>query len=252
MKRTFFALGLLLPVGCVLLVDEVDTFGSDCKIQGAETACGSCLRSNCQPAVNACCGDPQCDATGIDQCALGNCAVQGQRSAWENCTLAACSEACGLGTSDGGLDAGSDAGMDAADAAEDSFTPPTVTNCTTSINSCSCNAGAAPNGVVCDKTKVDNGYCCADATWPAAGNCRCQRLSCENISGDCECGLVPNGPLSSCQPTTSQPNCCARPDFGTCLCSKKICESWVGDPVAACTPQTTPCHNGKSVTSCSY
>lgn len=252
MKRTLFALGFVLPLGCVLLVDDVETFGKDCPIQGADTVCGTCLRANCQAAINACCGDSKCDTTRIDQCALGACTAQFQGQAWEHCALSMCGTACGL-VLDGGLDGSADAPTDVNDAAEDSFTPPTVTGCTTSFNSCSCAAGASPNGVVCDKTRVENGYCCADASWPAFGNCRCQKLSCETISGDCECGIVQDGALSSCQPTTSLPNCCARPDFGTCLCSKKICESWVGNPVVACTPETTPCPNGgKSVTSCSY
>ena len=257
MKRLLLSLCFALPVGCVLLVEDVDTFGETCTIQGSQTVCGQCLVANCQGPINFCCGDPNCDATRIDQCALGNCTAVNQASVWESCAFSACGSQCGLTGVDGGLDGSSDGASDAtidvANDAKDSSSPPVVTNCTTDFNSCSCTVGGPSNTTVCDRTTINNGFCCADATWPASGNCRCKTLFCEVNSFGCECGLVQSGSMGSCQPTASLPNCCAMPSFGTCVCNKKICESWVGDSVAECTALTMPCpNNGKPVTSCSF
>ncbi len=91
------------------------------------------------------------------------------------------------------------------------------------------------------------------STWPSSGNCQCETLFCEINSFGCECGLVQSGPMYECKPNASQPYCCAPHDTGTCLCNKKICESWYGAPVTECTATTTPCPSGKkSVTACSF
>jgi hypothetical protein len=236
----------------VLLVDEPTTsFSGPCRFLGSDSLCGQCLRDKCPGSIDTCCRDSSC-APQLDQCGSGSCGAIEGASSWESCAHESCLQQCGLGVGveDGGMDAQTDGSEDAP---VDTFTPPSTTACITQQGSCSCNVADAPNGVVCEASTVDNGYCCADAGWPGQGSCRCKKMTCETNYYGCECGLVDNGPMQSCQSTTSHPNCCRTHDYGTCICSNKLCESWFGVPVAECSTQTIGCpNNGKRVTSCSF
>jgi hypothetical protein len=72
-------LAFVLPaMGCVLLVPDVAGDGT-CRFEG-ETPCAACIRTRCQPGVDACCGDEACSGddghgatmAAIDACGSGN------------------------------------------------------------------------------------------------------------------------------------------------------------------------------------
>jgi hypothetical protein len=82
------ALLLLVPLsGCILIAPNFDPVGN-CPIHG-DSACGTCLRANCQGEINNCCGTKECRETeysigsddetfttvsALDTCAAGNAA----------------------------------------------------------------------------------------------------------------------------------------------------------------------------------
>ena len=105
---------LLLPAaGCVLVVPTIEHEGQ-CAITGT-SACATCIRTNCQPTINACCDDASCSGTeghspvldALDECATGNktgCASglgdaqSTTAGAVRTCVISTCQEACLAGT----------------------------------------------------------------------------------------------------------------------------------------------------------
>src|SRR5690606_6782815 len=101
---------LVVPAaGCVLLVPNLASDGV-CDFEG-ETACATCIRAHCQPAVNACCGQRECggygagsdDIAAVDACGRGEkdaCAKgleQSSSAAGKSvatCVAAECSDTC--------------------------------------------------------------------------------------------------------------------------------------------------------------
>ncbi len=104
------ALGLALAPGCILFVGDPSLETTACQFQGETTACGSCIKTSCQPQVNACCLDHDCASqlTNLDLCAeTGACASLAASSglaALGSCVAAACPSSCSSVTGAGNPD----------------------------------------------------------------------------------------------------------------------------------------------------
>ena len=105
----FVAAAVLPSAGCVLVVPELQ-HDPHCGFTGT-SACGTCLKTSCQTAIDACCSDSACNGgdghsealDAIDACAGGNqdaCAsglggaVSGTAGAMRTCVTTTCKDAC--------------------------------------------------------------------------------------------------------------------------------------------------------------
>lgn len=94
---------------CVILMPPIDA-GPDCQVHGS-SACGTCLREQCQPTINECCGDGACRGVGdtggaltsLDECAEGkvdacvgwvNSSRSSSQAGVRSCLVASCREEC--------------------------------------------------------------------------------------------------------------------------------------------------------------
>jgi hypothetical protein len=109
-KWVMYACVSLPMLGCVWLVPPIDHSAAHCEFKG-ESACGTCLRTSCTGAIDACCGDSSCrDSDGhsetldaVDSCAAGSSAAcagalgkgtSATASAVRACVVGTCKSAC--------------------------------------------------------------------------------------------------------------------------------------------------------------
>ena len=217
--------------GCILFVDSGSSgFSTTCGIASADTTCGQCITSSCQPAIDACCADGACSASlgAVDSCAGGDCssfeAVYAPAfSPLADCIERACADAC-------------------------PFTLPPASTCTVDGNSgvvCGCSIPQSGSGNLIICRPPSNGLCCADEGWPAGTtSCECISPICSTYSNACVCETATqNDPSFFVQKCTSA-HCCEKFD-GSCWCSTDACET--GDiEVDECTPDLVTCGQSQS------
>ena len=226
--------GVLLVVGCggcILLVDSSptgDVFATTCGFAHSDTACGQCIASSCQSAIDACCKDATCQQHlgALDTCAGGDCTALENDLAVAlrpvgDCVMPACAAAC-------------------------AFTYADSTNCTTGPGpgvTCHCTIpqqGAPANTTKCGPPK--GGLCCATTGWPAGTTtCSCVAPVCSTYANGCACESSPQNTsptfyVSSC----TSAHCCLRTD-GSCFCSTDSCFSDEIDVGTTCTPADVTC-----------
>ncbi len=233
------AFGLLgaLVGSCILFVSP-PTGGDTCQFAGVLSSCGACVRDQCQPQVNACCGDNGCAGALHD---LETCATSQDRSCTAlqsgeagNATGAALS-ACVSAQCRG--ECQPFAGTPETACTEPNFGQGTV---------CGCQLSTQPNDFACSATVYPSTLCCAPAGWPAAGlECDCQVLGCTPTADGCFCALVSYTPTGqSCM----APSCCV--DRDTCTCGAAPCTSFE-TKVPSCDVTRVHCKDGQvEVASC--
>lgn len=92
-------------IGCVLIVPPIDHTSGRCEITGS-TACATCLRTSCQTAIDACCGDASCAGEeghsaildALDECGAGNPSTCAEGIGTGESTTAASVRTCVTGT----------------------------------------------------------------------------------------------------------------------------------------------------------
>ena len=117
LSRALVALSVFAG-GCIFFVDTTD-LGLACRFDGDDsTACGKCVASSCQAAVNACCAADACKGSlgDLDRCGRGaGCATLlgtapgvAPRDALIGCIQTSCAATCtATGDTDGGSDGAS-------------------------------------------------------------------------------------------------------------------------------------------------
>jgi hypothetical protein len=261
---------LVLQPACIFFVPDTGPLESTaCHFKGQTvTACGVCVASKCQGAVNACCTDSTCQGSldDLDTCAGSDAGYAGclsltmgdptfNSSASLNSLVACMEEACApdcAGVPDGGS-------PDAPFVMSNE-----VISCMSSgPSACSCDVymEAAPNTVECDPGAFGNGgICCAQPGYPALAKvCECVPYLCamDNM-GDCDCSTNPEDlsalgfPTSECD-DGSGGVCCLLSD-GLCQCTTSEVTCPEGTMVDMCylPPMTGGCPAGtSSAPSCS-
>ncbi len=263
MLRPAFAIVFALALtGCVFLVDSLpDDTSTTCHLttppfSSGDNACKTCITTNCQTPLNACCGDTTCQAQldNVDSCASeSGCAALAAAGGTEGATtdLISCiANACGSSCS--GIDAGP------ANDASTSSCSACKTSCVRSSTEqeCSCvvpSASQPGNTVNCDDETFTNSICCASTGWPsvANGSCACETLFCDDNGGDsyCSCQLGSgSGDVSSCYPGSSgASSCCVSADQRSCTCDpNNPCDQTGETSVDHCGTDTMPCSTSGS------
>lgn len=235
-RRSVALLPPLLVASCVLVVNP-EIGGSACHFQGEEGLCGTCIRNECQPAVDGCCADGACGTTmaALDGCASAHdarCdalkgAQGGAGGELAACVRTRCRGACEAtsGTSSTRCDAIALSGRTA----------------------CECSLSDRPNDFICSSALFSETLCCAPKSWPGPGlDCQCRSVSCQPTADGCRCTLALNSPTDvECTGSI----CCASEDV--CVCGERACDSWE-TRVASCNLGALRCKDGQSaVPSCS-
>ena len=232
---------LLGGAGCVLLVTDKD-YGTHCKLSGADTGCGRCLKSRCQLDVDACCRDDACSSTlsAAEGCALqkaGACediatrqTKAGAEGALATCAATLCGAVCQ-----------SFAGVSETTCKEPVFARGAACECTSTPS--------AGNDFACSPASYEGTVCCAPDSWPAAGTqCQCKAISCDGTPEGCSCGLAIDTPPKRSQ--CEAPPCCVSlidPDQCSCrpTCFEK--EKSVPSCSATGTARAIGCPKGQHV-----
>lgn len=220
-------------------------------------ACGRCLSSACQAAIDGCCGDETC--SGVMDLVDG-CASDGSEpceaivssghplaAPLATCLTTNCAEACGLAES---------ASTGAQGSAASSSTGMAVPqlSCSTSDDTCSCQLTTTSQvgNAVCNESSFGGASCCAHSQYPQKGSCRCTRARCErNFQTDtCRCASSIDGPNvgTACGVYTH----CCQSKFGLgCACHSYVCADYDVE-VDECTSQTLGCSSSEvEVSTCS-
>jgi hypothetical protein len=225
--------------GCILLVSPT-SYGTTCHFSGMGTTCGSCIASQCQTEVNACCVDPGCSGTldALDQCASGDggaCSAIDSETASNDvnsaglaaCIVRSCSNLC------------------------ETHSSTSKTSCSVPEfgggHSCQCSLSDQSNDTVCSSAAFPDTLCCAPDGWPAPSlQCTCQQLSCGPTADGCDCFLSPG---ESCTHVCSATICCQNLD--DCYCGSAACLAQEKQ-VPSCSLSVVGCPVGnKQVESCS-
>jgi len=208
---------------CTLALDSPKALTPDCKFDGSDGVCGTCIRQHCSTQLGSCCGDANCQATldALDRCAGKSdqtaCSTLRTNTTLGSCVNASCKDQC----------LGEGKGM-----------------CFSSDGSCNCNDIAPSDAATCSESSIGGGSCCADFGWPGSGlACDCLAFRCKETADGCACSSS-GGPNTSC----SGVHCCI--SGGDCRCGTKACESYE-TPVDACTSALVSCNGRSRVTSCS-
>jgi hypothetical protein len=110
LKRLAVAAALAAS-GCVLLALDPDDFSTDCRFEGDDNECGTCMIESCRSEINACCADTLCNVTmkyTVDECvprracpglARSESTAGSRRTADETfkaCVTRSCASLCGI------------------------------------------------------------------------------------------------------------------------------------------------------------
>jgi hypothetical protein len=239
---------LVATVAVLWLACAPSGLGGTCRFSGDDSSpCGMCIAANCQAQVNTCCGDDWCASRlgALDECATGSSCTS---LASTDRALAECVAAsCAMCDQAGGTDAG------ARDSGPKDSEPRFKSNCSSPDNyGCICSP-AGGGDTVCNETAVNDGICCADRGWPAAGTlCTCKPFTCEQVFGSpfvelrCELEDLHTGISEG-----TGPLCCL--GFNTCKCGPSDMGCDDEDVVPRCASSVMPCGSSKTrVDSCSY
>jgi len=235
-----FGLLSTLLGGCILLISPA-TGTTTCEFAGASTMCGSCVQANCQPAVNACCGDSTCTAlSDLEACATQHGTTctslqSGAEGGDAGAALAAC-----IGQSCRG-ECQPYSGRGTTSCSEPDGVQGTACDCVLP------DADDPVNDFVCSTAAYPGTLCCAPDGWPGPGlQCACDVLSCDASQQGCECSLAYYLPSSQvCQ----TPYCCAYGDG--CSCRASACYTYE-TVVTSCNIAVVSCPMGQhQVDSCS-
>jgi len=246
LPRALWPLGALAAVvssaSCIAIVSP-DGPGPRCRFAGEDTACGACVASKCQPAVDACCGDGECTDRGlsfVERCTQGDhraClmlasdvgATSPVRRELARCADTECGTTC-----------------------RDS-TARSITACEAPTygqgKACECTISSTANDRPCSEATYAGTICCAAAGWPAPGTeCGCAPISCQDVAtGRCLC-VRSSGPSFAAR--CDGLHCCA--DQETCACGSEPCNTRFTTEVASCAIEELSCPSGHTrVTSCS-
>ncbi len=217
---------------CILFVnDDPGSLGTSCRFSGQDaSACGICLASSCQKAIDSFCISSSCRDRGmaaVDACATGmsdQCLSSDLSPDLSSCIVSACAKEC-LGG---------------------------ITNCSSGTNECTCNIELhSPNAVACGESTVRNSICCADASWPKNGSCRCTYWGCMIQSTRCDCSPRSFAGSSSdykdaCYPPQGGGYHCCRSSYGSCSCDMSSCLSSETE-VPDCSLTSAGCSTGSSL-----
>lgn len=207
---------------CALLLDGAPALGTTCEFQGDSSDCGRCLQEACEDEIAACCsggcGDvlddlDACAGEGdIDACARLKDADDEEREELARCAGNACSSAC-------------------------SSAPP-ITRCRGDGEACTCVIDRDdPNDETCS---VELGGCCADATWPASGECTCAELYCYDSGSSCACARDrPGGDEETCDDGPYD-YCCITPEGCECQ-DDRPCVELGYEPTSSCRVRASVC-----------
>lgn len=224
--------------GCYAII-HADTPSDHCGFSGAETACGTCLRKECQTEIDKCCGDKDClkgdyssdkpFMEALDLCASGDPAVCAtitsskeyayvtQAKILASCLTDKCLSAC-AGTS-----------------------APHRSCKDTDPHKCDCTNDTEKQGVACSLASVGGGDAAICVNW--SGGCRCALMACTGGSTYCTCSNTgESGGFTGCNgdPASKYSHCCVKVDASSgtvqCRCDELSCST--GDAeVSACTDE---------------
>jgi len=237
-------LGVLLG-GCILFVSS-PPYGSSCRFAGEQSACGACVTTRCQDAVNACCTVDACASTLRD---LEGCASKHD----ETCTTLA-----SAARSDGPTSTDLRACVASRCAGEcQPLQGVSETSChelaLAAGAACSCvtSAAAGPNDFTCSRAVFPSARCCTPKGWPAAGlECSCKRAQCNPTADGCFCSLVDYTPDQEACGGTPGLFCCASAKDAQCTCRSHAC--FAGEElVPSCSADVIGCGVQDTVDSCS-
>jgi hypothetical protein len=224
--------GSLFTASCVLFVPE-STVGEHCAFDGAQTACGACLRSVCASAIDDACRDrtqlqsvvpvmEECAAKSDDAC------DRVPASDVASCMKEKCGAFCYFKSGQ------------------------SQTHCTESFLApglaCTCDTTGSPNDLKCASDAYPRARCCAPSGWPGPGlECTCAAIACAPTQDGCNCVLTDNLD-STIADTCSGAHCCATSDH--CQCRARVCTGGERE-VATCTKTELGCPEGRrEVASC--
>jgi hypothetical protein len=241
--------GIAVPsAGCVIFLNP-DVPGEHCGFKGTGD-CATCLRENCETAIDACCNDEECSDDRsyalstilqlIDICGEGNdaprCAYEsstgitsGNEGVVRACLKKSCATECfGNGRSHTKCDL-KDGG-----------------------SSCKCADDKESSGPACNKESV-KGTCALTKR-----GCTCGEYSCSSGNRSCSCGFGGIGESKTCQRPASKSTCCLAYDaYGeiqcTCDFDGASCRGADEVPITSCNETEVLRVLGKGVVdSCSY
>jgi hypothetical protein len=231
-------------LSCVLVVPS-RRIADHCELLGAATECGACLTARCQSEVDACCGDPTCEATDlrtIEQCAatggpacsvLSDASRNPRAATATRCAATQCAGYCAA-KAPGRTQTFCREPAGAAGAA------------------CACKVDpASANAFACSAEVIAGTLCCAPGGWPAAGlECDCLPMRCTPTTGGCFCDRV-DYTLPGATATCKGLHCCANAQ-ASCECSARECGPSERE-VSACSIENTVCPTERAqVASCSF
>ncbi len=113
-----------------------------------------------------------------------------------------------------------------------------------------------PGIAECSTESIGNGVCCANAAYPGAGTCSCERWGCFESDTTCRCGHVESA-QSAASCVKDWPYCCATKlstgEVGMCSCYnfESACDEVGQQRVASCSIARATCEpEGIQVSSC--
>jgi len=243
----FLAVAALVAVGapgCVLVLPMASVGGAHCGFAGKSTSCGACVAEKCTAAVDACCFDDACGDIIKD---LETCSTQQGPS---------CDRLGSASDSDGVHRDLSTCVAKECRAACMGSAPSNLTECkpayVTSVNACSCQITAAPNGNGCTSVAHPTLRCCAPTGWPGpALRCDCRAIICLPIAGGCQCQLTDKDDQGRDTECRGGKHCCADASTASCACGDQACLPQDTE-VPSCTIEQLGCGRGEQqVESCS-
>jgi len=211
LRRAVEIVGVLTAAGCVLIVDPPEG-DAQCRFAGEATACGACVKAQCQDELGRCCGERSCETTlaALDGCAAvhdARCTTLKALGAGEGNALAACIRSRCPGSCE-------------------PFAGRSSTSCEVVALSgraaCACKTSSSPNDFTCATAVFSETKCCAPHGWPSPGlDCQCRPAGCERTEDGCTCRLVLYSPtLRVCEGRF-----CCTSDEG-CSCRERGCDPW--------------------------
>lgn len=232
---------VLVATSCIAFVNP-DSFGTTCSFANRGAACGACLASQCQSAIDACCTSDSClpALPDVDLCAGGD------------------RDACGRILSRASTSANDEASLRLSQCISKScvnvcpYAVATVTRCSQPVlgsgKTCNCDVSAQPNAVVCSREAYPDTICCAPDGWPAEGQrCSCLKWACNPTGVGCGCLLTETSTKTDTSECTGA-NCCS--DGFQCQCSSLPCRD-DQKKVPACSLSFAECKAGtKAIDRC--
>lgn len=225
---------------CILALPLAEPGGAHCRFAGIESECGRCVAARCSAAVDACCFGDTCGGviSDVDTCATNadaGCAPLadphdrgGLHADLSTCLAKECATSCRL--------------------SPDAAAPRNVTRCqrsyVTSVETCQCEIGPAPNDTACTEVGHPGLRCCAPEGWPGpVRSCECLKIICVPLAVGCLCQLSPMDDQNRATECTGE-KCCYDPIGNTCSCGSVACRP-EEKQVTSCTIEQLVCDQGR-------